>query len=149
MAEVTLVKLPSDECCWTLLMISQYCSGAVRQQVITWANVGPHLWHHMALLGYNELNGQVFSLNFTINFKSSVFPLNVTDFCDIGWVKWVSSQYHWCWWPGALAPGHEQPQCWPIIKCPLWEFPNELHLHVFCIKVKLLRSSDDFLHCYT
>ena len=30
--------------------------GSVRQQAITWANVDPDLCHHMASLGYYELN---------------------------------------------------------------------------------------------
>ena len=54
-----LVKLPSDECNWILLMISQHCFrywlGAVRQQAITWANVDPDLCRHMASLCHNEL----------------------------------------------------------------------------------------------
>ena len=43
MTEVFLMKLPSDECHWILLMISQqWCRwwlGAIRQQTITLANV--------------------------------------------------------------------------------------------------------------
>ena len=45
-----LVKLPSWECQWTLLMISQHWFGqwlgAVRQQAITWANFDPDPWRH-------------------------------------------------------------------------------------------------------
>ena len=59
MTDVSLVKLPSDECNWILLMISQhwfrYWLGAVRQQAITWANVDPDLCRHMTSLGPNEL----------------------------------------------------------------------------------------------
>ena len=44
----------------TSLMINQHWLkkwlDAVRQQAITWANVDPHLCHHMALLSHNELN---------------------------------------------------------------------------------------------
>ena len=43
MIEVSHVKLPSDECDWTLLMISQ----------IAWANVDPYPSHHMESLGHN------------------------------------------------------------------------------------------------
>ena len=25
----------------------------------------------------------------------------------------IMNQYHGYWWPAALAPGHQQPQCWP------------------------------------
>ena len=63
MAEVYLVKLPSDESHWTLLMISQHWFrwwlGAVRQQAITWVNVDPDLCRHMVSLGHNELNAFV------------------------------------------------------------------------------------------
>ena len=34
----------------------QVMAWAVRQQAITWANVDPDLCHHMASLGYYELN---------------------------------------------------------------------------------------------
>ena len=58
-AEVSLVKLPSDECHKTLLMISQHLFrqwlGAVRQQAITCTNVDPDLCRQMASLGLNEL----------------------------------------------------------------------------------------------
>ena len=58
-AEVCLMKLPSDECHKALLMISQHWFrewlGAVRQQAITWANVDPDLYRKMASLGFNEL----------------------------------------------------------------------------------------------
>ena len=58
MAEVSLVKLPSNECHGTLLMISQHWFrkwlGAVRHQVITSDNVDPDLYHHMVSLGHNE-----------------------------------------------------------------------------------------------
>ena len=59
MAEVSLVKLYSNECQWTLLMVNQHWFrqwlGAVRQQAITWANVDPDLCCHMASLGHHEL----------------------------------------------------------------------------------------------
>ena len=46
---------------WMLLDINdksilvQVMAVAIRQQVITWANVDPHLCHHMASLGHNVL----------------------------------------------------------------------------------------------
>ena len=60
MAEVFLVKLPSDDCDWILLTISQYqlmwWLGAFRQQAITWANIDPpDLCHHMASPSPNGL----------------------------------------------------------------------------------------------
>ena len=60
MAGASLVKLPSDECHCSLLMIRQHWIrwwlGAVRQQAITWANVDPDLCRHVVSLGHNELN---------------------------------------------------------------------------------------------
>ena len=54
MAEVSIVRLPSDECHWTLLMISQpwfrWWLGAVRQLSQGW----PRLCRHMVSLGHNE-----------------------------------------------------------------------------------------------
>ena len=59
MAEVPIMKVPSDKRHWTLQMISQqwfrYWLGAVRLQAITWANVDPDRCRHMASLGPNEL----------------------------------------------------------------------------------------------
>ena len=59
MANVSLVRLLSDECPGMLLMPSQYWFrqwlGAVREQAITWANVDLDLCHHMTTLGHNEL----------------------------------------------------------------------------------------------
>ena len=58
-AEVSLMKLSSDECHKTLLMKSQHWFrlwlGAVRQQAITWANVDPDLCRQMVSLSLNEL----------------------------------------------------------------------------------------------
>ena len=57
--DASLVKLSSDECNWTLLMISQHWyrwwRGAVRQQAITWASVDPDLCRQIASLGPNKL----------------------------------------------------------------------------------------------
>ena len=53
------VKLLSDECHRTSLMINQHrfrlWFGAIRHQTITWANVDPDLCCHMASLSHNEL----------------------------------------------------------------------------------------------
>ena len=52
---VSLVKLPSDGCHWTLLMINQYWFRyAIRRQAITWASIEPCIYHHMVSLGPNE-----------------------------------------------------------------------------------------------
>ena len=37
-------------------MLDQVMVGAVRQQAITWTNVDPDLWRHVASLGHNELD---------------------------------------------------------------------------------------------
>ena len=59
MAGVFLVKLPSEESHWTLVMISQHWFrqwlGAVRQQAIALANVDPDLCRHLVSLGHIEL----------------------------------------------------------------------------------------------
>ena len=59
-AWASLVNLPTGDCHWTSLIISQHWFrwwlGAVRQQAITWANVDPDSCHNMASLGHNELN---------------------------------------------------------------------------------------------
>ena len=72
-----LVKLPSWECQWTLLMISQHWFGqwlgAVRQQAITWANFDPDPWRHVASLGHNELTSQ-----FNIIFAGDLAPIYMT-----------------------------------------------------------------------
>ena len=47
MTDVSHVKLPSTECNWILLMISQ--------QAITWANIDPDICCPMVSLGHNEL----------------------------------------------------------------------------------------------
>ena len=60
MTQLSLVDLPSGDCYWTLLMISQqwfmYWLGAMKQQAITRANVDPDPCRHMVPLGHNELN---------------------------------------------------------------------------------------------
>ena len=53
------VKLSSCKCHRSLLMINQHWFGwwlsAVGQQAITWANVDPDLWCHMATQGHSKL----------------------------------------------------------------------------------------------
>ena len=57
--ELSLVKLLSIECSWTLLKMSQrwfrYWLSAVRQQAITWDYVDPGLCRHVASLGHHGL----------------------------------------------------------------------------------------------
>ena len=59
MAEVSLLIMPSDECHWTSLMISQHWVklwlGAIRQQAAIGPNVDTVLCLHMTPLGHNEL----------------------------------------------------------------------------------------------
>ena len=77
MAEVSFARLPSDECHWTLLMISQhwfrYWLGAVRQQAITWANVDSDPWRHMTSLGHNEL------IYCNLNKMAHILPMTNSD----------------------------------------------------------------------
>ena len=58
MVEVSPVKLLSDDCGWILLMISQYIGSGngLVPSAITWANVDPALYRHMASLGHNEFS---------------------------------------------------------------------------------------------
>ena len=95
MTDVSFVKLPSDECNWILLMISQHWFrswlGVVRQQAITWANVDSDLCRHMASLGPSELIFLVWSLVYrSSNMMSQAFqPMAVqlsNESCTaIGW----------------------------------------------------------------
>ena len=58
MAEVSIVKLSSDGCHQTLLMISQYWQGndlVTSGNSFGWASVDPDLLCHVASLGHNEL----------------------------------------------------------------------------------------------
>ena len=76
MPNVSLVKLPSDECKWILLIISQYWFrlwlGAVRQQAFTRANVDPDLRHHMVSLGHNELSNVLGKVNKLVTFDADI-----------------------------------------------------------------------------
>ena len=53
--------------------------GAIRQEAIIWANVDPHLCHHMASLGHNKLNEVVWcfdimeSMSMVMNMQYIVF----------------------------------------------------------------------------
>ena len=56
---VSLVKLYSEECHWTLLMISQHlCQWllAIKQQALTWANVDLDVCHYLASLSGNTVS---------------------------------------------------------------------------------------------
>ena len=35
-----------------------------------------------------------------------------TETWELLWCTATIGQYCGCWWPGARAPGHQQPQCW-------------------------------------
>ena len=58
MAEVSPVKLPSDECYWTLLISRhwfRYWLGAIMQQAITWNNAGQVYWRINVSLGLSDV----------------------------------------------------------------------------------------------
>ena len=42
-----------------------------------------------------------------------VFSVEMATFMTLFGYNGCLSQYCGCWWPGALAPGHPQPQYWP------------------------------------
>ena len=95
MADVSLVKLYSNECQWTLLMVNQHWFrqwlGAVRQQAISWANVDPDLRHHMASLGHNELTHRFWQCQSAI-FQTFPNPcLTITKFLT-SWLDWLLSE---------------------------------------------------------
>ena len=90
--EVSLEKLPSDECHWTLRMMSMlvqvmvWCWLCRRQQIITWTNVVyPDLWHHWATMSWyievHEKRLPLYRWQFHIHFlvwKSVHFDCNFT-----------------------------------------------------------------------
>ena len=90
--KLTLVKLSSDECHWTLLMIIQHWFrqwlGAVRQQAITWANVDPDLCRQMASLGL----GMLAHFSYTELLVSSAIYVRVTH-----WYERIIMLYYWKW----------------------------------------------------
>ena len=84
--------MPSDECHRTLMMIRQYWFryrlGAVRQQVITWANVDSVPCRLMASLGHNELiNGWIQSCLIKSrpdDYKWAMFPRGFCPHVSLG-----------------------------------------------------------------
>ena len=51
-----------------------------------------------------------------------VVPYNC-DICEChetGPIHWIFSKHCGYWWSGALAPGHQYPQCWICISSSLW-----------------------------
>ena len=67
-----------------------------------------HIWHKWFIF---------LKFEFKISFWSQVAHNgNFIDFRNIllPAMEWhVLGQFCGCWWVGALAPGHQQPQCWP------------------------------------
>ena len=110
MAEVSLVKLPSNECYWTLLMLSQHWFrqwlGAIRQRTIAWASIDQDLCCHMVSLGHNEsillkyLTNSVSlrqeDLNHTSkNIKKMLCSTSVTSVCcDLNYIIKMYFKYH-------------------------------------------------------
>ena len=65
--------------------------GAVRQQVITWANVDPDLCHHRLSLSHNEVNPCDIEF-ILVSSKTYSFPI-ISKYCD-GTGTWNPSS----WW---------------------------------------------------
>ena len=109
MGEVSLVKLSSGECRWTILIMSQHW---FRQQAIAWANVDPGLCHHMASLGCSELIKPQKE-----NAGRDFFFIKIGDSADFQLVSEVLFPYLFfvlaCWTHGLGTPvnlesGHHQ-----------------------------------------
>ena len=45
---------------------------------------------------------------------------------------WVCTQHWGYWYPGAVAPGHQHPQCWPNIHCIR---PVSFKIILFIVKI--------------
>ena len=82
MPEVPYVELHSNECQWTLMMISQHW---FRQQAITWINVDPDLFRHMVSLGHNELIMVGFSIITHMEMIYSAIAMNFSIMFSIHW----------------------------------------------------------------
>ena len=131
----SLVKLLSDECHCTLLMISQHWSrywlGAVMKQTVTWASYVLNLCRHIASLCSN---GSMCNPLLYIFSWSKVPPFKVIHLFQIfsdGYrnASWPSDAIwrQWSWTTLAqvmacclTAPSHYLNQCWLIIRGVLW-----------------------------
>ena len=45
----------------------------------------------------------------------TLFTINVILLRETWPIQWIYNQHCGYWWPGALAPGHQWPQCWLCI----------------------------------
>ena len=90
------VDFTDDQSTFVQVMI-----GAVRQQAITWTNVDPDLWHHMASLGHNELRCII-----TLTYKSEVcvviliwsiccYTWSCASLCPSFWTPGVRNKVLW------------------------------------------------------
>ena len=123
MAELNFVKLPSGDCHWTIVVISQHWFrwwlGAVRQQTIAWTNVHPDLCRHMASIGRNHMKIKIlcyvaFDSVLCIDIKLkrhtyshqrahwSSYPCTCVCFCFTWWFR-----PH-----GVLKDGSQPQYCW-------------------------------------
>ena len=98
MAVVSHVKLPLDECNWTLLMLSQYRFRqwivAVSLEAITWGNVDPDLCNHMASLGHNEIKA-IFAGSMVSWHPSICYGEFLYWQVDIEMFKFLASPLNW------------------------------------------------------
>ena len=69
--EVSPVKLPSNECQWTPLMISLHCFISWRHQTVSWANVDRDLCRHIASMRHDELLYIKFCTNELLRFQTT------------------------------------------------------------------------------
>ena len=83
-------EIASNECHRTMLMITQHWFrswlGAIRQQAITWGNIDPVFWCHMA----SSLDPR----DFKLNFRYVIFKL-ILVIDGWGYLWWNSLRWMW------------------------------------------------------
>ena len=68
-------------------------------------------------------------------FFQQLFTLNMIFLSETVTIQCIFNQHCGYWWPGALAPGHQWPQCW-------------LYIHVFSVVYGLKYKSGFDLMCF-
>ena len=124
------MKLPSNECRWTLFMINQHCSG---NHGNGWTNHEQVLWQHMASLGHNGL--------------SSSWPVHLmwkclkVKHCKNHRKPLMISHYWFTYWFGVIRQQaiHYLSQCWPRSITPYGHNDlTELHKQPFLSSLSIL-----------
>ena len=76
-----------------------------------------------------------------ISFPITVIFLHYTDP-----VQWIFNQHCVCWWPGALAPRHQHPQCWvwTHVFLAIYGLTEQLE----CLRSDIWNGSDKYCRRY-